>query len=326
MRYEKPSLSYEQQAERLLQRGLIADKDELMMRLRHVGYYRLSAYAHPYRKRNADGRVFDEFVPGTTLEKIWLHYRFDRDLRRHFLDAIERIEVALRTQLAQHHTQHHSPFDYADANYFPAWKDYLKKWSRARIRDEKGQIRKTGVEFLDHFAEKYGSQHDYLPLWMAVEVTEFGFLYHFFTYSDKLIRMRIAAEWGIPTKTLTSWLHAFNFLRNDCAHHARVWNRKFYQHAHLPTFSEEKLWYYTYSPELHKWIKPEGTPTPRQAFVEEDSAACFLFIGRRWLRSVAPTSRWHERVEAFLKGAAEQGVDLGKMGLPPHWEEHPLWK
>lgn len=55
MRYEKQHLSFEQQADRLLGRGLMAERKELILRLSHVGYYRLSAYAHPYRRRTEQG-------------------------------------------------------------------------------------------------------------------------------------------------------------------------------------------------------------------------------------------------------------------------------
>lgn len=328
MRYEKQHLSFEQQADRLLGRGLMAERKELILRLSHVGYYRLSAYAHPYRRRTEQGDVEDDFVPGTRLEKIWLHYRFDRDLRRHFLDAIERIEVALRSLLAYYHTEGHSPFDYADDSYFPEWRGYRQKLERVAVRrDINGEMVPTGVEFVDHFFTKYGSHHDYLPLWMALGITELGFLCYFYRYSNKEIRRKISKEWGISAKTISSWLPALRDLRNDCAHHARVWNNRFHRNRPaLPPASEDKLWYYVYSEKAGKWVKPENGGTAMQAFVEEDSAACFLFICRRWLRAVAPTSRWHERVGAFLKGAEEQGVDLGKMGLPPHWEEHPLWK
>ena len=44
MKYTKPALTFEQQAQRLLDRGLIANKITLVERLNVVNYYRLSAY------------------------------------------------------------------------------------------------------------------------------------------------------------------------------------------------------------------------------------------------------------------------------------------
>lgn len=51
MKYAKQHLSLEQQADLLLSRGLSADRHELIECLANVGYYRLSAYWHPYRVR-----------------------------------------------------------------------------------------------------------------------------------------------------------------------------------------------------------------------------------------------------------------------------------
>ncbi len=59
MKYEKGALSLEQQADQLIERGLIADRNELMMRLQAVNYYRLSGYLHPYRILDAEGKPTD---------------------------------------------------------------------------------------------------------------------------------------------------------------------------------------------------------------------------------------------------------------------------
>ena len=105
MEYLKKHLSLEQQADLLLSRGLIADRNALISRLSHVGYYRFSAYTHPYRKRDAQGRALDQFVNGSHLDDVWFHYCFDRKLRLHLLDAIERIEICLRSAVAYFHSE-----------------------------------------------------------------------------------------------------------------------------------------------------------------------------------------------------------------------------
>lgn len=325
MQYLKPHLSVKEQAQLLLSRGLVADYAELVQRLQNVGYYRLSAYWHPFRKRDAFGNVLSELIPGVTLDKIWLHYRFDRDLRLLFLDAIERIEISLRSKLAHLHTKKTSPFAYASPAYFPHWRDYVQKWDRVRAkRDKNGNVLMRGIEFLDHFFSKYGDSHDYPPLWMAISLAEFGFVVYFYNYSEKAIRSAVAKEWNIKPATLSTWLHSLNILRNDCAHHARVWNKICYSKPALPKFSEDSLWYFVYHEKLCKWISPKQ-PHSHHIF-PPGSAACFLMMCRYMLRFVAPTSRWAERAELLLQSYAAQGIDLTKMGLPPYWASHPLWK
>ena len=75
MKYTKPPLTFEQQADLLISRGLIADKSTLITRLKSVSYYRMSGYLYPFRNPN------DTFKPGTTLDRIWQRYTFDRQLR-----------------------------------------------------------------------------------------------------------------------------------------------------------------------------------------------------------------------------------------------------
>lgn len=127
MKYTEPYLTYEQQAQRLLDAGLLAKKADLVQRLKDVGYYRLSAYMAPYREYNEEGVMTERFSPGATLEKAWNLYLFGRQLRLLFMDAIERIEVFLRVKIAHIHTRENGPFGYANASYFPLWKGYMQR-------------------------------------------------------------------------------------------------------------------------------------------------------------------------------------------------------
>lgn len=76
MKYTKPPLSFEQQADLLLARGIVGDRGTIISRLKEVNYYRLSAYWHPFRQTDSD-----DIIPGTTFESVWRRYAFDRQLR-----------------------------------------------------------------------------------------------------------------------------------------------------------------------------------------------------------------------------------------------------
>lgn len=109
MRYAKPPRTLEEQADLLLSRGMKGDRAAMIARLAVVNYYRLSGYWHPFRNPGAD-----TFRPNTTFDSVWQRYAFDRRLRLLVMDAIERIEVAVRTRLA-YCLAHQSgdPFAYA---------------------------------------------------------------------------------------------------------------------------------------------------------------------------------------------------------------------
>ena len=253
-------------------------------------------------------------------------YLFDRKLRFLMMDAIERIEVALRSQIAYHHTAGQSPFAYAQQTYFPHWKGYIQSLERVRIqRDKHGNIKQSGVDFIDHFFNKYGDRHDYLPLWMAVGVMDYGTVVHFYTHSRKKMQKLISSLWGTDAKTLYTWLTSLRVLRNDCAHHARIWNKIFLT---VPRMNNTPAlpWDYVYSDKARKWVKPTaslaGAPSMLQS---QANLAPLLFICRYLLKQVAPSSQWYVRMQRFLQDSQQQGIPLYKMGLPEHWEQHPLW-
>lgn len=66
VKYTKAPLTFDQQADLLISRGLLADRAILVDRLREVNYYRLSAYWHPFRKQGADDLELD-----TRFDLVW---------------------------------------------------------------------------------------------------------------------------------------------------------------------------------------------------------------------------------------------------------------
>ena len=151
MKYEKLPISFEAQADQLLARGLAADRAELIRRLEAVNYYRLSGYLHPFRQRietpgagaEVTVTVSDDFKPGTTLELVWERYTFDRRFRLLLMDAIERIEVSVRTRIVQDYSRKHGPFGHLLPQNLPNLKveDYLK-W-RTKLAGNSVRSRKS---------------------------------------------------------------------------------------------------------------------------------------------------------------------------------------
>tara|TARA_R110002020_G_scaffold448928_1_gene661878 strand:- start:167 stop:691 length:525 start_codon:yes stop_codon:yes gene_type:complete len=78
--------------------------------LHRIGYYGLSAFAYPYRdlcpiptpEGEAEKKVrCDKFKKGTTFDHAIDFYLFDKALCIELLDAIERIEIAVRTAMIE---------------------------------------------------------------------------------------------------------------------------------------------------------------------------------------------------------------------------------
>ena len=110
MEFTKPFLTFEEQADLLISRGMIADKGVLVEHLEDVGYYRLSGYWRIFRN---DDETLRE---GATFERVWDLYVFDRQFRLVVLDAIERVEIYFRTQLAHMLARDTGKFGYLDSS------------------------------------------------------------------------------------------------------------------------------------------------------------------------------------------------------------------
>jgi abortive infection bacteriophage resistance protein len=210
MQYSKPPLTFEQQAQQLLNRGLQADKSELISRLESVNYYRLSAYLHPFRQESSD-----TFITNTTLDEVWKCYTFDRQLRILIMDAIERIEVAVRTRLVYCFAHKYGAFEYLNFSCLPNLERYkYDRW----IDDMGSEVKRSRETFVKHFQTKYGDKHDLPPLWMLCEVMSFGKMLTLFNGVDNEMQRLIAREYDIEDRILKSWLGSLNVIRNICAH------------------------------------------------------------------------------------------------------------
>ncbi len=297
MQYSKPPLSFESQADLLLSRGLQAERTILINRLQSVNYYRLSAYLYPFRKPASD-----EYKADTTLDNVWYYYTFDRQLRILVMDAIERVEVAVRTQLVYHFTHLHGAFGYLDQANLPKLEARrYQQW----IEDLRKEISRSRETFLMHFQKKYGDCHDLPPLWMLCESMSFGRMLTLFNGVKDGIRRDIAHEYGIEDKILQSWLGAINVIRNICAHHGRLWNRELGYKPLIPQESKYPIWH-------------------NPVTLSNNRIFSILTILKYFLIKVAPTSQWDCRFRNLLDRYPD--IPLRPMGFPREWENHTFWK
>jgi abortive infection bacteriophage resistance protein len=296
MKYEKGHLSFEAQADLLLSRGLEADKSLLVSRLENVNYYRLSGYLYPYRLTG------DRFKPATTLERVWRHYTFDRRLRLVVMDAVERVEVSVRTRLIYELSAVCGAFGYAEPAALPNLGEVEYRRWLAGIKKEAGRSHET---FVDHFKAKYGDSHECLPLWAAGEIMAFGFTLTMYRGASDHVKKSIAKYYDIPDEVLTSWLRSINVIRNICAHHGRLWNRELGVKPYIPRKAK-----------YPNWHEPVVIPQNRVFGI--------LTILRYLLRKIAPQSKWDVRLLALLNEYPE--ISRWSMGFPDNWRESPLWK
>src|SRR5258708_5814227 len=171
MRFTKPSMTIPEQLAKLQARGLqVVDRATAEHCLRYVGYYRLSAYALTFQDCTKPGKPFR---PGTTFEQLIDLYRFDRELRLLVLDAIERVEVAVRSALNNELCLRHGPHWFMAGAHFHGEFGHAKFLGELReeyrlAADGRGPTRPHQEVFINHYYQKYGDP-ELPPSWMVFE-------------------------------------------------------------------------------------------------------------------------------------------------------------
>lgn len=299
--FDKPSLTVSQQIEYLESRGLvISDKDKLAYYLKFIGYYRLSGY----------GKVFTEdgdlFKPGTSFEQILDLYTFDRELRLLVLDAVERIEIAVRAVISNTMCDKAGPHWYLDPSHFKSEKyhasliEIIRSHTGVNTRNELKKRSKQDP-ICRHYFETY-NEPELPPSWMVTEVMSLGVWSSLYENLVRKNKVAIAKNFGLFKDLFESWLHSLTFLRNVCAHHSRLWNKKF-------------------------GITPKEQETPaenKQHFLPNYSLYAQMSVVHVLLCIVSGNTHWKDRLKALFE--KHPNVPQEKMGFPEKWHESPFWK
>lgn len=183
MKYAKKWISIDDQVD-LLTRGKgfgCNNVDDLKRSLETIGYYRLSAYWFPYKTSSGDGKTV--FREGTTFDEIMRTYEFDRRLRLLMFEAVARIEVFLRSRLAYFAAKEDGTFGYPDS-------------ARTKLSREYSAAKKS-EQYIKHFANTYGDEHDLPPYWMMVECATMGTLELLFSKVSPSTRTAVASDLGV---------------------------------------------------------------------------------------------------------------------------------
>ncbi|PKQ92252.1 hypothetical protein CXK86_06105 [Paenibacillus sp. BGI2013] len=85
LREMKAPTTYEEQLEKFKNRKMTIENDvEAITILKRIHYYRFTAYALTFKQDTSDN-----YIEGTTFNKVYKHYLFDAALRNHFMKIVE---------------------------------------------------------------------------------------------------------------------------------------------------------------------------------------------------------------------------------------------
>lgn len=298
MKFVKPATTIDDQLVLLRRRGMRID-DEATARhyLRHISYYRMRAYWLSYEVPAPAGD--HAFRPDTSFEDVLSLYVFDRHLRLIVMDAIERIEVALRAGWAHHMATTYGSHGYLDQALY----DSRDRHARA-VTSLSDEFRRSKDTFAEHYRQKY-TDPELPPVWMAAEVVSFGQLSKWLgNLKRRSDRQAIAKPFGLDERALVSFVHHMSHVRNICAHHGRLWNKRFTVTMAVPKF-------------------PASLPVGMRGAHERTLHNTLLMLDYL-LSFIAPKSGWLGRLVKLLEECAQ--ADAEAMGFPQDWKTRPVWK
>jgi abortive infection bacteriophage resistance protein len=300
-KYLKPHLTLEDQINLLVSRGLVIDDTTFAKHiLSNISYYRLSSYFYNFWEDKSGHKFFGS----TKFERIVNIYNFDSELRAICFKAIELIEVSIRTKLSLFLSHNHGPYWFENDNII------INKTSHAdnikSIQDLLNQ--KIKEQFIkDHF-KTYSDR--YPPSWKLLEITSFGLLSRLYGNISPSVKEKkaIARSLGLPNhEFLESWLKSIAYIRNICAHHSRLWDKK------LST------------PLIPNNLKGTWLSNVSLTNLKRDGLYINLCCIKYLVDSIKPDNDFGSEVLGLLE-SYKQDVDLDKMHFPKSWDQDDLWK
>jgi abortive infection bacteriophage resistance protein len=160
-------------------------------------------------------------------------------------------------------------------------------------------------QFLRAFKRKYTSETN-PPSNMALEILSLGKLARLYKgLKNEKGKTEIANEFNLPSSTLTSWIVYLANVRNICAHHSRLWNKKVT--ADRPVLPNREKYKF-------KGENFDDTNTTLYGIIS---------IANRLLSSFNSPNSFIEKIEMLID---ENSIDATLMGFPTNWKETANWK
>lgn len=299
MQYTKPAIPIAQQIALLQSRGLIVnDTKQAERALARLSYYRLSAYFLSFQTA---GDPTHAFRPDTTFDEVLRLYEFDEELRLLVFRASGVVEIALRAQLAYHNSLLLGPHWYEDPT--AAINAYRFQDNLSSLDKD---LARASEMFLDHYRATYTSPVR-PPSWMSLEVASFGLTSKFLNnLRSSPATVGIGAFFGVDEFLVKSWTRMLSYVRNVCAHHARLWNRTLTVKPKLPRRT------------AHRWLA--------NPHIADDRLYSVLAVAAYLLSAIDPAigQRFKRDLRTLLRTYST--VPVAVMGFTAGWEQDPFWQ
>lgn len=306
----KPAYSIVKQIALLKQRGMLFHNESSAPHfLGNISYYRLKGYWWDMQ----DDYTLHTLKANTYFEDIVDRYNFDRHLRLILFDAIERIEVALRTKMIYHLTLSYGGLYYLDPALFEPTTITLsdgtvKTIHQNTLEELKKEFNRSQEIFIKDHRNRYPGQD--ADAWKTLEVASMGTLSKLYKNLKHQLpeKANISKEMGLNLHSeLSSWLEAITYVRNIIAHHSRVWSRSMVKRPIDQLNNPIGQWF-------------TNTLTPVQTKKPFLIISCMVYL----CNQVTPNHQIKAKILELFRD--NPSVPIYKLGFLNNWEKEPLWK
>lgn len=213
---KKPT-TYADQVNLLISRNLMIEDPALAEKeLSLKNYYRLMGYAyHYYDWQNGT------YSKTLTFNKLLKYYDADDDLRLLILSYLNRIEVEIKTRIANSLSLYHGNGTcYLDRGFYKSNDAFYKNLALFRKETTKNRDKR----FIKHHIQKYNGV---LPFWVIVEILTFGSVSKLYQNMSAKNKKTITSQFNIKKiEVLESWFQSLSTVRNTCSHCNRLFKNK----------------------------------------------------------------------------------------------------
>lgn len=219
--YSKFPATIDEQLSILAARGMIIDDlPSAKLFLSENYFHRFLSYSVPFF-RSVSANLSKFYRDGVKFSDVINIYEFDSKLRLLLLDAIEKIEISIKTQFINLSAKYGAHF-YLSHKLF---RDH--KLLNDSIERLQYQMRASNDLLVNEYFAKYDNPN-LPPVWVAMELLSIGqmakWLLNLKRDED---RQTVARHYHLHYSILRAVIDNLTLIRNYSAHHARIWNRHY---------------------------------------------------------------------------------------------------
>ena len=306
----KPAYTIVDQIALLKQRGMLFQNESLAPNfLENISYYRLKGYWWDMQ----EDFVSHKLKPNTFFEDVIARYNFDRQLRLILFEAIERIEVTLRTKMIYHMSINYGGLWYLNNSFFEdntieLYNGKIITVHQFTIDELQREFKRSKEIFIKDHRNRYPNQD--ADAWKLLEVASLGTLSKLYKVLNHQLpeKAEIAKEMGLNIHSeLSSWLESINYVRNIIAHHSRLWSRNMVKKPQEKINNPSGIWF------DNPLLPVQG----KKAFL---IISTMIYL----CNHITPNHQIKNKITELFK--SNPNIPIYKLGFLNHWQDEPLWK